>query len=444
MKIIDKVKGFLMPGKGITNMGDVMRGYDFMQFGGIDYPEITINFDKYEGLGEAYDRCSTVSTIINRNTSSLLNGKWWIVDKKENDVLKKYKGIEQLLSKPNPLQSWGEMLMQLDVYRQVFGETFLFAVKPEGYSIQDAVALWVLNPNHITIESSGKMYMQSNVDDIITRYIYKDGDENFVIPNDCILHIKDNFQNLNFSPSSLRGQSRLAGLDHNIINIMQAEEAVRALNKNRGAQGILSNDSSDTIGHVPLEPNEKEQIEAKLKQHYGMRLNQSPVIITDKNLKWQSMSFNVRDLMLFEGIESNIKRIAEAYNYPFELLSTENISYSNKKEAKADFYQGNIIPMAEMYAEKFSKFFGLENDKFLIDFSHVECLQKTEGEKADIEYKKNQAMRIAYDSGVISLAEWRLALGLDEEIYNPESNNNAINNERRNIEEEGGEQTDNV
>ena len=139
--------------------------------------------------------------------------------------------------------------------------------------------------------------------------------------------------------------------------------------------------------------------------------------------------------MLFEGIESNIKRIAEAYNYPFELLSTENISYANKKEAKADHYQSNIIPMAEMYAEKLSAFFGLEKDKFLIDFSHVECLQKSESEKADVDYKKNQAMKIAYENGIVSLAEWRLALGMDEEIYKQD--------ERADITEEGDDTTDN-
>lgn len=439
MKFINKVKSYLMPGKGVTSIRDAVRGFDFISFGGIDFPEITINFDKFDGLGEAYNRCSTVSTIITRNSSALQNGKWWVVDKKDNDVIKKYRGIEQLLRQPNPLQSWSDLLLQLDVYRQVFGESFLFAVKPEGYSVQDATALWVLNPNHVTIDGSGKMYMQSDINDIITRYIYKDGTEGIDIEPDSILHIKDNFQNLSFSPSSLRGQSRLSGLEQNIINIIQAEEAVRALNKNRGAQGILSNDSSDSIGHVPLDPKEKEMIESKLKSHYGMRLSQSPVIITDKNLKWQSMSFNVKDLMLFEGIESNIKRIAEAYEYPFELLATNNIAYANKKEAKADHYQSNIIPLANMYAEKLSAFFGLDRDRFIVDFSHVECLQKSESEKAESDYKKNQSMKIAYSSGVVSLAEWRLSLGLDEEIYNPDSNNNTLKNERKDIAEEGDE-----
>lgn len=446
MKLIDKVKSYFMPGRGIDTMGDAMRGYDFMQIRDYSGKEITLNFDKYEGLGDAYNQCSTVATVIGRNTSALLNGKWWIVDKKDNDVLRKYKGIEALLRNPNPLQTWDEMMLQLDVYRQVYGETFLLAVKPEGYSVQDAAALWVLSPNHVIMESSGKMYLQTDISDIITRYAYQDGTNRFEIEPDAILHIRDTHQNISFSPSSLRGTSRLIGLEMNVANIMQAEEAVRALNRNRGAQGILSNDSSDAVGHVPLTPEEKTMIEGKLRNHYGMKLNQNPVIITDKNLKWQSMSFNVKDLMLFEGIDSNIKRVAEAYNYPYELLSTENISYANKKEAKADHYQSNIIPLAELYADKFSKFFGLDRDRFLVDFSHVECLQKSESEKAERDYKQNQAMKIAYDQGVVSLAEWRLALGLDEEIYNPESNKNAINreNENRNTEEEGEEQPDDV
>jgi hypothetical protein len=83
MKLIEKLKG-LMPGRGIDNAGHAMRGYGFMTFSSFG-KEITLNLNENAGLSEAYERCSTVSTVIWRNTSALLNGRWWIVDKKEND-----------------------------------------------------------------------------------------------------------------------------------------------------------------------------------------------------------------------------------------------------------------------------------------------------------------------------------------------------------------------
>ena len=109
-----------------------------------------------------------------------------------------------------------------------------------------------------------------------------------------------------------------------------------------------------------------------------------------------------------------------ANRIPFELLNTTNIAYSNKVEAKRELYQGNIIPTAKIYAEKFTSFFQIDRAFFVVDFADVECLKKTESERADTIYKQNQAFKIAYEQGVISLAEWRLAIGMDEEIYKPD------------------------
>ena len=436
MKIFDKVKSLF----GVADRG--IYGFITMDgkfIPGFRFDEVTINLNTHEGLTKSYNTCSTVATILNRNSQALVNGRWWLLDNNGNDISKRYPGLVELMNKPNPLQSWSEFLTQVDIYRQLFGEVFIYAVVPDGYSKEEAVAIWALNPNYVTINSTGKMVLQSNIDDIITQYTYADGKENIILDKDNLLHIRDTNQNVNFSSCNPRGVSRLVPLANSVRNIMQAEEAIFALNKNRGAQGILSNDSSDTVGHVPLTDEEKKEVESKLRQHYGLNLSQSPVIITDKNLKWQQMSFNVKDLMLFEGISNNVKRIAEAYNYPYELLNTENIAYSNKAEAKREHYQSNIIPLSKIYAEKFTSFFGLVGAHFEIDFSEVECLKKSEAEKAQSLNVTNQAMRIPYEQGVISLAEWRLAMGMDEKIYKPESNNDEIRHERENTTEEGEE-----
>lgn len=444
MSFLNRIRNFrsiFNSGRGITSMSEVYRNYDFFELKGFEgLPDITINLDSFPGLTDAYTRCSTISTIINRNSSALVNGKWWLVDKKDNDVLKKYEGIANLLKKPNPLQSWSEFITQLDVYRQLYGETFVFAVVPAGYTIQEASALWAINPNYISVELTGKMYMQSNLDDIIVNYFLETNGSRTQLDKACVLHIKDTNQNIFMSPCDVRGKSRMTGLGNSVRNIIQAEEAVYALNKNRGPQGILSNNSNDVVGLQPMSDKERNRLEFEFGQ-YGLGANQKKVILTDKDLSWQPMSFNVRDLMLFEGVENNIKRIAEAYNYPFELLNTTNIAYSNKVEAKREHYQGNIIPLSKIYAEKFTSFFGLTKAEFVIDYSEIECLKATESDKADMLYKQNQALRTAYEKGVVSTAEWRLAIGMDEEIYKPDNvqNNEEDDKTRENTEEEGEE-----
>lgn len=426
MGFLNKIRNFSFKGKinagaGIASTEEAIRNYSFMEWRpGNGLPDICIDLDSITGITEAYNRCSSIATIINRNSSALINGKWWLTDKKDNDILKKYKGIAALLDKPNPIQSWSEFILLVDVYRQLYGEAFVYAVVPDGFSIQDASALWAVNPNYVSIKLSGKMYLQSNVEEIIEGYILNVNGTAIEVDRKYMLHIRDVNQNVNLSANDIRGHSRLVGLDKSVRNIIQAEEAIYALNKNRGAQGILANRSSDTIGHQQIDDEEKERIQRKFNTNYGLRSNQDTVIITNSDLSWQPMSFNVKDLMLFEGMENNIKRIAEAFNYPFELLNTTNIAYSNKVEAKRELYQGNIIPISKIYAEKFTSFFGLDRAFFVIDFAEVECLKKTETEKAETLYKQNQALKIAYEKGIISLAEWRLAIGMDEEIYKPD------------------------
>lgn len=416
-----------------------LGNFTFMEWIGSGcMPGFCVDLTDFDGITRAYRSCSTLKTISNRNAAALTNGRWWIVDGKDNDVSGKYKGVSGLLRRPNPLQSWTEFLMQLDVYRQVYGEVFVYAVVPAGFGVQDAEALWVINPCYVDVEMTGKLYMQSEAEDIIQGYYLNMG-RRTELNRDHVLYIRDVNQNIGISQRTIRGESRLMGLEKCIRNIIQAEEAVYALNKDRGAQGILSNESKDMMGSLVLCPEEKERIQREYMESYGLSSGQRKVIITDANLRWQQMSFNVRDLMLFEGMEYNIQRIADALDYPYELLShTHGVTYANMAEAKRFHYQNTVIPLAMVYAEKFTEFFQLDGHLLTVDFSSVECLMKSEVEKAEALSKQNQALSVAFEKGVISLAEWRLAIGMDEEIYKPDINTEDEENEQ--IAGEEGEQ----
>jgi hypothetical protein len=141
------------------------------------------------------------------------------------------------------------------------------------------------------------------------------------------------------------------------------------------------------------------------------------------------MTFSVRELMLFEGIKQNIESISDAFNYPFELLANEKgTTYANRIEAIKYLYQDNVIPSANIYAEKFTEFFNLENVKIEIDFSGIEYLKEAEKEKAEALFKMNQALQIPYKLGVITQEEYREYLDLDEKpkgnIYYDDGNTN--------------------
>lgn len=421
MKAIDRLRNIWNLGGQSASLPSWM---DFFATRGLpSLPDVTLNFDDLDGFTAAYNRCSPLRAIVNKNSSALVNGEWHIYNRKDKEVDEKYKGIVSLFQQPNPLQSWSEFLTMADVYRQIYGEVFIYAVVPVGFSVSDASALWAINPSLIDIKITGKLFKQSKEEDIIEGYYLNQGGTSEKLESSCMLHIRDVSPNINFSNREIRGESRLIGLRNVIRNIIQAEEAIYALNKDRGAQGMLINKSSDKAGHVPLTPKEKSDIQKEYKMRYGLGVGQDKILITNADLQWQQMSFNVKDLMLFEGIDSNIQRLADALDYPYELISTGNgVTYANKLEAKRDYYQNNIIPLAKYYAEAFSNFFGLTKDSIYIDFSSVECLRKTEQERANELNSLNQAYQTAYNHGVVSRAEWRLAMGMPEEIYKPDNN----------------------
>lgn len=398
------------------NKGKPLSIQLFSYSGDCDTPAFHISFDKLPGIRTAYCKCSPVSTMVNRLSSSMANGKWWITDKNNNDVSGKYPDLTRLLKKPNPLQTRTELIKQADTYRSLYGVTFIWAVIPGGFnSTLDAAALWAINPERIEpVYKKGKIfYYSQNIEDIIEKYVITVGSETITVSPKEILCIKDT--SLDSLSENAECPSRLKGLEYEVRNIIQAQEAIYALNKDRGAQGIITNKSKDSSGNFPLSPEEKKQLQDEYKKQYGLSYKQAKIIISDADLSWLQMSFNVKDLMLFEGIKQNIESISDAFNYPFELLANQKgTTYANRSEAIKYLYQDNVIPAANIYAEKFTEFFGLEDAIVEIDFSHVEYLREAEKEKAEALLKMNQALQIPYKLKVITREEYRAALDLDE------------------------------
>lgn len=397
---------------------DTLKHIDFFSYVGDNCtPGFTIQLSCFDGLEEAFKKCSPLSTIINRNAMAMANAKWWLTDNETDSEVKGYDNIKRLLKNPNPLQSWTEFMIQLDTYRQLYGEVFVYAPTGLGFSIQDAMALLVINPRYIEIKQTNKLYFQNDIDEIIEAYYLNIDGTRKELNKSNVLHIKDTYQNLCFNSMNIRGASRISGLEYPIRNIIQAQEAVYSLNKDRGAQGILANSSSDSLGAMPLNEEEKKNIQKQFLGRYGLRDGQGKVIITDASLRWQQMSFNVKDLMLFEGIKSNIEQMADAFSYPFELLANQNgTTYNNKNEAKKILYQDNTIPVSKIYNECFTSFFGLNNTNISLyaDFSEVECLQEGEKEKATALNMKITALSKAYHDGIITLEEYRKGIDYDE------------------------------
>jgi HK97 family phage portal protein len=406
-----KIKSFFSPARAVISDKD---GKYFYAFG---FPKTIQDTVTILGQTSAYNICPPVNGIINRKARAFTNGKWWVLDPDGKDTTSSVAtSIKKLLKKPNPLQSWNQFIAQGKVYEQVYGEVFILAIMPAGFSDKSKIkALWII-PNWVMdVKLTGKHYLQHDIAEIIEGYNISVNGQSIPLEREAVLHIRDINQN---SLDVTRGQSRLVSLQNPISNIVAAYEARNVLITRKGALGILSNQTRDAAGSKPLKEGEKKEVQEDF-QKYGLGKDQYQVIITNANLKWQPMTFSTKDLMLMEELEDSTRAIADNLDYPMYLLGfKEGSTFSNVGEAKKSLYQDAIIPEADGWAEAFTTYF--EGDKnriqISITYDHLEVLQQGEKEKADAFAAKVTANTPLLEKNIITLNQFLTALDLDTRL----------------------------
>ena len=432
--IYDGMSGLSSPDRAMFN-GDNYQNVFVKISNGINVPSSGISLGNVGDCFNAYSICSPLQAVCNRIAEALMNGKWRIINDDDEDVSKKNarnKRIVQLLRQPNPLQSYADFLKQIAINRNVGGGAFIFASMPAGFNdISQATALWVFSSEEVEVVYTGRLFSASKLSDLVEKYIItpKNGESTFEASPEQVLTILDTTE----PPIMLHGRTqglRVRGLYYDIRNVLQGQEAVYSLNSDRGAQGIISNEARDAMGFVPMTPDEKEALQNRFRSRYGLRRDQDKVYVTDASVKYTPIGFNVKDLMLHEGMRGNVMAICDAFNYPFDLLSSEKgKTAADKRTAMAGLYQDNIIPLADDISAKLTLWFGLNADDNVIqiDYSHLQIFQTGNVERNNALRQLIQALHIAYNGETISRQEFRRMIGLVAEIKEGETMRSETN-----------------
>lgn len=388
-------------------------GNDFWMFNqeGTDYK---FSYSGHNSSLKAYQKCPPVTAIINRKAQAFINGKTWVLDKEGKvSTSKQAKKLASLLAQPNPLQSQMQFEAQMYIYQQLFGFTILLPIKPVGYPNIEATRLWNIPPFMVDIEETEKLFLQDDQNGIIKQVVLKYKNTRTVLNVADIYIVKD------FTPSFsslVIPDSRICALEMPISNIIGAYESRGTLIKNRGALGILSPES-DKYGVAPVRHDDKVALQEDYKR-FGLSRNQWQIIISSAALKWQAIGVPTKDLMLFEEIDDDISRVCDGYNYPYRLLSSEksnSLGGSDIREFKKLLYQDAIIPESLSFYEQLNLFFdtatyGINLNK---DFSAVAALQADKGAEATARFTLNQALKLEWEAGLITMDQWLVKLGED-------------------------------
>lgn len=400
--------------------------------GGTMYVDGTEHRAKWLGLDFkpmqfwAYNFCSPLAAVIDRLSEADTNGKICILntDGSLNTTYTKNPKLNRvmnLLKNPNPLQTWEEFNSQQVVLCKIFGYCPVFALGP-GFSDKTSTKyLWNLNPFYCTPRQNTEFDLYGNTaEDIIAgidrtnpikEWVISIFGKNYIIPASDIILVKDGFIDANIQLMGLP-ISKVAGLDYFVSNICAAMEADNVLLKKKGPLGVFSYDAKpDMAGWTPMSTKMKDDVQNDL-QRYGLTWGQLQYVVSKTPIKWNSMSYNLQELMTKETVRQGIDGICDRFGYPAELMSGKNATYENRNSAEKFLYQNNVIPFSLRRMARYCQFFDVEG--LALDYNHLPVLQEDIMKAGEARKALSESLQIDWTTGIISYNQYLNELGLPE------------------------------
>lgn len=323
--------------------------------------------------------------------------------------------IVSRLNNPNALQSRSEFFAQREAQMCLFGNAFTYNHKGSALAAVPS-AMWNLPTGELEIMRTGKMFRQTEKDEIIRGvkiFSGRNQEDSFIYSD--LWH-----SNMITIDDPLMGVSPLLSLKMPLSNIKEAYKYRNVIMAEKGAIGILSNEFKEGSGGFPLTNGERKRVEESYQRNYGTSDQKSKIIMSQANLKWQPMSYPTKDMMLFEEVSDDFRTIIDMYGLNRNIFSFESGStFSNVFEGLKMAYQDTIIPVMKTYARELSEQNGLDwegNHYIKASFDHIPVLAEDEGKQSDILKKKAETADKLIASGVMSVEEIRNS-GMFTELF---------------------------
>lgn len=387
------------------------------------------NFSELIFLLNCYYENPVVNAVVNIKSEAFANMQFKIKILKTKEIisLDEYeddKGqLHNLLRQPNPLQSTYEWLRQHKVNREVFGNGYIYASVPVGwegkFNYQDISVINNLPPYCIAPVLTGNWMDATTKDEIISSYefSYFNGKKRALHPN-TVLHL--NNVNISFDKDFTTGKSDLLSLKMPITNIDKAYESRNVLITKRGPVGILTSDmKNDVVGSLPLDDDQVGQVQ-KAFDKYGLMHDQYTHIISPLPLTYTKMGSDLKDLMLFEEIESNAIAVCNSLGVPEDLVRyyIRKGGLSNETSVgERRLYDSTIIPESKDFIIGLNNFLNTKDlgIEIIGSFDHLNVLQENKKDMAQTNKFNGEVSERAFRSGAIVYNDYLDSIGLQDD-----------------------------
>lgn len=321
---------------------------------------------------DLYLEIPELRTVINRRALMMSGAVPKLVDMDGNEI-DDHQWVYDLISKPNPTQSWSDCMYMIAVNDGLFNNSFAYCPK-RSFDIRNLLV--PLPTPKIKINLSGKFLDQMDAGGLIDGFEFWYDDQKMeTIELDDMLYF-----NTPDGINLVNTENRIKTLKYPLSNIKAQYHKRNVLLENMSALGVLSSRQSDMGGALPMTPEEKQQI-----QNDWIKRNKDQLVITEADVNWTPMSYPTKDLMLFEELTEDKMALIDAFGLSYHIFSqSKGSTFANVKEGMRMTYQDTIIPETEQMYATLSHQLGLVDQGLLIipDFSHIAVLQDDESMKA--------------------------------------------------------------
>lgn len=265
--------------------------------------------------------------------------------KLKNEALEKVEGteLERLLLKPNNYQGMEQLNEQIDGYKLLTGNSFVWAPSPmAGRNTGKPVQLHTL-PSPMVAVVAGTFL------EPVRGYRFNLYEEE--LPKEQIMHFKTfnpldshaTMESMVYGMSPLKSCRRLLG------KYRDADIAQGSMFKNMGPSGILSNESENASEEQAI------AIKDRYKKNYSGPFSSGDIIVTASKFKWEQIGLSPVDLNIIESKEEILNEICNVYHVPIGMFTKANSTENNMVESRKMFITDAVMPLVEHRKSVFNR-----------------------------------------------------------------------------------------
>lgn len=280
---------------------------------------------------EAFDKNELVYTCIQRIHSAFVEAPLRIFD--EDDVIVPNSGLEVLMQKPNPFQSYVEFTELTFIYFVLSGNAFWEKVRNAAGQV---VELWPLRPDLVQIFPDKEKFVKG--------YAYTVGEREYPIAVEDMIHFK-----WGGATEQLFGTSPLKSAFRQIDTDNEATDTTKVVFENGAFPFVVIKTQEE------IDAAKSKRLTARWMNKFGRKQRGKPAFL-QSGMEVETLSIKLNDLLFPDLRDITETRILGVLGVPPIIAGTKvgltSATYSNASEFRKFFFDQTINPLYKRFESK--------------------------------------------------------------------------------------------